>query len=60
MSEALDARRYLTTPSADLAMVGMFAGVDIEVLVDRMRIQMAKAQRVGSDGESLAFMQTGL
>ena len=46
-SEALDARRYLTTPSDDLAMVCMFAGVDMEALVDRMRVQVAKAPRVG-------------
>ena len=46
LSEALDARRYLTTPSADLAMVCMFAGVDMDALVDRMRVQVAKAPRV--------------
>ncbi|SEN53468.1 hypothetical protein SAMN04488103_105299 [Gemmobacter aquatilis] len=47
VSEALDARRYLTTPSKDLAMVCLFAGVDMEALVDRMRVQVAKAPKVG-------------
>lgn len=47
LSEALDARRYQTTQSADLAMVCMFAGVDMEALADLMRVQVAKAPKVG-------------
>jgi hypothetical protein len=47
-SEALDARRYLPAPSDDLAMVCMFASVDMEALVDR--VQMARAPRVGVEG----------
>ena len=37
LDEAAEARRYLTTPSEDLAAVCSMAGVEMEVLVERMR-----------------------
>lgn len=35
--ETAEARRYLTTPSEDLAAVCCMAGVEMEALVERMR-----------------------
>lgn len=38
-----EARRYLTTPSADLAEVCALAGMDMQAVIDRMRKQIAAA-----------------
>lgn len=36
-----EAREYITTPSKDLEMVCSLAGVEMEAVVERMRVQIA-------------------
>lgn len=43
-NDTVDARRYLTTPSKDLAMVCALAGVDMQALIERMQRQVAAVQ----------------
>ncbi len=38
-----EARDYLTQPSRDLSMVCNLAGLDMQAVIDRMRVRIAKA-----------------
>lgn len=40
------ARAYITTPSRDLSMVCAFAGLDMQAVIERMRVQIANAPAV--------------
>jgi hypothetical protein len=39
-----EARDYITAPSEDLAMVCAMAGVNMDAVIERMRVHIAKSQ----------------
>lgn len=48
--ETAEARKYLTTPSKDLATVCSLAGVEVEALLDRMQRRVAEVPLLSDEG----------